>query len=180
MTRAKEVNVLRKGYVFLSPQWVQEASRVIQSAKRTDEYLGKLASRLNLGLTYIITDLPKELSEAIGESKMVIFIRLKKGAVQVLEIGTTVPEGEKVDFTIASSYRQAKSIFLGEINPANAFVRRQIQVMPLREVYRRPRFTAECIVGGNQMIQIIQTIPTIFQSNSTDSSDNRCIACRTT
>lgn len=163
-------NALRNGYVFLSPQWVQEASRTIQSAKRTDEYLGKMASRLNLGLVYIITDLPTELRHSIGESKMVIFVRLKKGAVQRLEIGTTVPKDEKIDFTILSDYQQAKSILLGETNPANAFVRRQIQVMPLKEVYRRPRFTAECIVGGNQMIQIIRKIPTIFPSNNMGGS----------
>ena len=56
-----------------------------------------------------------------------------------------MPEDEKIDFTIISDYNQAKSILLGETNPANAFVRCQAQVIPLREVYRRPRFTDECI-----------------------------------
>ena len=60
----------RNGYVFLSHQWVQEASRVIQTAKRTDKNLGKLASGLNLGLAYVITNLPKELRNHIGKSEV--------------------------------------------------------------------------------------------------------------
>jgi len=54
------------------------------------------------------------------------------------------------------------SILLGETNPATSFVNHQIQVDPLREVYRRPRFTARSIVMGNQMLRFIRQIPTKF------------------
>jgi hypothetical protein len=98
---------------------------------------------------------------------MVIFVRLHNGTVQKLGIGTRLPLGEKVDFTILSGYKEAKRIFTGETNPASAFVNRQIQVKPIREVYRRPRFTARSIVGGNLMLKVIRNIPTTFADGCT-------------
>jgi len=79
----------------------------------------------------------------------------------LLKIVKNVPR-EKHDFMVSSSYSLAKQIFLGEANPATAFIDRQFKVEPMRRVYQRPRFTAKAIVTGNVMLKVARRVTTIF------------------
>lgn len=149
------------GYVFLSPEWIYEVTRVVQAARRTDENFRKLASRFSLSLTYLVTDIPQGLQERYGGSQSVVFVQLEKGTVRKLWIGTEPPM-ETVDFTVTTNYDVAKQIFLGELNPATSFINRQLKVEPLAKVYKRPRFTAKSIVTGNAILKIARQVPTLF------------------
>jgi putative sterol carrier protein len=87
--------------------------------------------------------------------------------VRKLWIGTSLPK-EKIDFTVSSSYKIAKQIFLGELNPATAFINGQFKVEPLSKVYLRPRFSAKSVVTGNFMLKIARQVPTRFVPDNGD------------
>jgi len=157
----REELISERGYLFLSPEWVHEVTRVVQAARRTDEDFRKLAADFSLSLAYLITDIPRELQERYGGSQAVIFIQLDKGTVRKLRIGAELPQ-EKVDFTLISDYSVAKQIFQGELNPATSFINRQFRVEPLSKVYQRPKFAAKSVVAGNAILKIARRVPTVF------------------
>ena len=152
---------MEEGYLFLTPEWVHEATRAIQSARSTDKNFGKLAQSFSLSLIYVVTELPQCLREIHGGPQLVVLVQLDKGTVRRLWLGTEVP-GDKHDFLVSSSYSLAKQIFCGEGNPATAFIDRQFKVEPMSRVYQRPRFTARAIVTGNAMLKVAKRVATVF------------------
>jgi putative sterol carrier protein len=149
-------------YVFLSPEWVYEVTRVVQYARRTDEDFGRMASDFSLSLAYVIDGIPEELRPYYdGSGQVAIFVQLDHGSVRKIRVGTQ-PPGEDVDFTVASNYRVAKQIFEGELNAATSFISRQLKVDPIQKAYREPRFAARSIVTGNLLLKIARQVPTAF------------------
>lgn len=153
---------MKEDLLFLSPEWVHEVTKVVQGNIAKDENLRKLASGYSLNLAYVFTELPFKLGELYSnEHQLVLFVQLDGGRVKKLCIRTELPE-EKVDFTISSDYSVVNQIFQGKLNPATAFINRQLKVEPLSRVYRRPKFTAKSIVIANQLLKIAMRVPTRF------------------
>jgi putative sterol carrier protein len=148
-------------YLFLSPEWVHEVTRVVQSARTTDKDFGKLAQSFSVSLVYFITELPSVLREQYKGSQLTVLVQLDKGTVKKLCLGTEVPQG-KNDFIVSSSYGVARQIFQGQANPATVFIDRRIKVEPMRRVYQRPRFTAKAIVTGNALLKIARRVLTVY------------------
>ncbi|MBI4464438.1 MAG: hypothetical protein HY647_07010 [Acidobacteria bacterium] len=147
---------------FLSPEWVREVTRVVQSARKTDENFRKLADDFSLKLLYRVSNLPPEVSEHYGGgTQAVIFVQLEKGTVRKIQIGTQAPE-ETADFTVASDYTVVRKIFQGELNAATSFINREFQVEPVATFYARPKFVAKSIVTGNRILKIARQVPTVF------------------
>lgn len=154
--------------MFLSPEWVHEAVRIVQSARGKDEEFRKLTSGYSLNLAYVITNIPSRLKELYRSEQIILFIQLDKGVVKNFEILTKLP-AEKIDFTISSSYSVVKQIFSEQLSATTAFMNRQLKVEPFSMVYRRPRFTAKSIVVGNMILKFCRQIPTDYMLNA-DSS----------
>jgi putative sterol carrier protein len=149
-------------HLFLSPEWVREEASVIQHARTTDKEWGERAREFSLDLVYMITGIPERLRKLYGGSdKIVVFVKLNEGTVKKLWTGTEVPN-EEADFTVTSRYETAKKIFAGELNPATAFINREIKVEPMSRVYKDPKFTARSLVAGNQVLKIAKQLPTEF------------------
>lgn len=151
---------------FLSPDWVHEVTKVVQGSISRDANLKELTSGYSLNLAYVFTELPFKLKELYSNRhQLVLFVQLDGGKVKKLWIRTELP-GEKVDFTITSDYGVVNQIFQGKLNPATAFINRQLKVEPLSRVYRRPRFTAQSIVIANMLLKIAMQVPTRFVPDS--------------
>lgn len=164
--------------MFLSPEWVHEAVRVVQSARGKDEEFRKLTSGYSLNLAYVVTDVPSRLKEIYHSEQIILFTQLDKGTVKNFEI-LTKPPAEKIDFTIRSSYSVVKQIFLEQLSATTAFMNRQLKVEPFSMVYRRPRFTAKSIIVGNMILKFCKQIPTdyILNMDSNGQSPLRKDAC---
>ncbi len=145
---------------FLYQDWIHEVTRVVQGARAKDEELRKYTSDYSLNLAYVITELPEKLKEIYSE-QLVLFVKLDKGVVQKLEIGIEIPE-ENIDFTVFSSHDTAKKIFTEKLNPASAFIKKQLKVEPLGKIYKMPRFTARSIITGNMILKYARQVPTEF------------------
>lgn len=153
---------VRRHSLFLSPEWIHEVTKVVQGTIAKDKDLRKLTSGYSLNLAYAFTELPLKLGELYSnEHQLVLFVRLEKGRIKKLEIRTELPE-EKVDFTISSDYSVVNKIFQGNLNPATAFINRQLKVEPRNRIYRRPKFTAKSIVIANMLLKIAMQVPTKF------------------
>ncbi|MBI4295389.1 MAG: hypothetical protein HY669_04400 [Chloroflexi bacterium] len=163
---------MNEGRLFLSPEWVHEVTRVVQSARGSDANFRKLTQGFSLSLLYVITELPQSLRELHNGAQLAILVQLDKGTVRKILLGTGTPE-DKVNFTVSSSYSLAKRIFIGEMNPAVAFIDRQLKVDPLREVYRRPRFTARAITAGNALLKVARHVLTVFPQDDSVAEDDR-------
>lgn len=150
------------GFVFLTPDWIREVLRLVQSARRQNESFRRLASRFTLKLAYVVQGLPRELrSYYQGADQAVIFVQLEKGAVRRFEISAH-PPADKVDFTIFSDYSVAKRIFQGELAPGSSFINRLLRVEPLHKIYRNPKFAARSIVAGNLILKFARRARTVF------------------
>jgi len=153
---------MKEELLFLSPDWVHEVTKVVQGSIAKDKNLRKLASDYSLNLAYVFEELPLKLRELYSNGQhLVLFVQLDEGRVKKLWIRTEIPD-EKVDFTISSDYSIVDQIFQGKLNPATAFINRQLKVEPLSRVYRRPKFTAKSIVIANQLLKIAMQVPTKF------------------
>jgi putative sterol carrier protein len=152
--------MVNKVYMFLSPEWIREAVRTIQSARARDEEFRKLTSDYSLSVAYIIKDIPSRLKEQYSNERIVLFIRLDEGVVRELKILNEPPIG--ADFTITSTYSTVKQIFSGQLSLASAFMNRQVRVEPFDVIYRRPRFAAKSLIVGNMIIKLISQIPTEY------------------
>lgn len=150
------------GFVFLSRDWVYEVVRAIENAKAEDESFRSLTYGFSLSIAYVIRDVPQKLRDRYGRDEVVIFVELVEGFLRKLIVGAEIPAEKSVDFTIRSSYDVAKRIFLGELKPATAFVKRQVKVEPFMRLYRDPAFTAKSIVTANAILKIIKEVPTVF------------------
>lgn len=147
--------------MFLSPEWVEEAVKVVQGARSRDEEFRKLTSDYSLSLAYVTTEIPPKLMELYSSNQLVLLIELENGVVRRFEILKKLPE-EKIDFTVISSYSVVKKIFSGELSLASGFFNRQLKVEPFRELYWRPRFTARSILVGNKILKFCREIPTRY------------------
>ncbi len=153
---------MKEELLFLSPEWVHEITKVVQGSIARDENLKKMTSGYSLNLAYVFKELPLKLGELYSNGQqLVLFVQLDGGKVKRLWIRTELPE-EKVDFTISSDYSVVNQIFRGKLNPATAFINRQLKVEPMSRVYRRPKFTAKSIVIANQLLKIAMQVPTRF------------------
>jgi putative sterol carrier protein len=153
---------MKEDLLFLSPDWVHEITKVVQGSIAKDKNLKKLTSGYSLNLAYVFTELPFELRELYSNGQqLVLFVQLDGGRVKKLWIRTELPD-EKVDFTISSDYSVVNHIFQGKLNPATAFINRQLKVEPMSRVYRRPRFTAQSIVIANMLLKIAMQVPTKY------------------
>jgi len=148
-------------FMFLSPQWIHEAVKVVQGARSKDEEFRKLTSGYSLNLAYVITDIPPKLKALYSSEQVTLFIQLDKGVVKDFKILTKPPK-EKIDFTITSTYSIVKQIFLGQLSVTAAFMNRQLKVEPFSMVYRRARFTAKSIIVGNMILTFCSQIPTEY------------------
>jgi putative sterol carrier protein len=157
---------MKEELLFLSPEWIHEVTSTVQGARAKDEEFRKLTSGYSLNLVYVLSELPFKLKKLYSGKKIVLSVQLDKGRVKKLDIGTELPDG-KIDFTIHSDYSIAKQIFTKQLNPATAFINRQLKVEPLSTVYRRPRFTAKSIVAGSQIIEFARQVPTRFVQDET-------------
>jgi putative sterol carrier protein len=146
---------MKDEYLFLSPEWVHEATRVIQGARSTDQSFGKLAQSFSLSLIYVVTELPRCLRDLHGGPQLVVLVQLEKGSVRRLWLGTDVPR-EKHDFMVSSSYDLARQIFCGEGNPATAFIDRKFKVEPMSRAYQST---------GTAMLKVARQVPTVFPPN---------------
>ncbi len=151
--------------LFLSPEWVREAVRVVQGARTKDEEFNRLTSGYSLNLAYVITDIPPKLRELYSSEKITLFIQLDKGVVKNFKI-LTEPPAEKIDFTISSSYSVIKEIFLEKLSETAAFLNRQLKVEPLSMVYRRPRFASKSMIVANMILRFCRQIPTDYMLNT--------------
>lgn len=152
---------MEERYLFLSPEWVHEAVKMIQAERSTDRDFAKQTRDFSLRLIYVVTELPDKLRSNDSGPRLVVMIELERGVVRDLWVGTDIPDG-KSDFTVTTSYETAKQMFLGKANPATTFVDGNIKVEPLRRVYQRPRFTARAIVTANAMLRIARRLATDF------------------
>ena len=113
-------------FTFLSKEWVHHVVATIERAKSTNEEIKALASEFSLGVAYIINGLPELLKKLYNSDRAAIYIELNHGVIKRFIVGAEVPKESSPDFTVESDYITAKKIFLGEINPASAFIKRYI------------------------------------------------------
>jgi putative sterol carrier protein len=156
---------LEKKLIFLSQEWIREVTKAVQAARISDEEFKRMTSNYSLNLLYKISGLPAGLRQLYsGKDEICFFIKLEKGSVRKLQIGTDVPN-EKIDFTVSSNYDVAEQTVTGELNLATAFFNQQFKVEPQSRLYRNPRFAARTIVVGNRIFKIARQVPTHFLSN---------------
>jgi putative sterol carrier protein len=166
------VRCLENKLIFLSQEWIREVTKAVQAARVSDEEFRRMTSNFTLNLLYKISGLPAGLRQLYsGKDGICFFIKLEKGGVRKLQIGTEVPN-EKIDFTVSSNYDVAKRIFTGELNLATAFFNHQFKVEPQSRLYRNPRFAARAIVVGNRIFKIARQVPTHFLSDGVDSAES--------
>lgn len=158
---------MEKKFIFLSQEWLKEVTKAVQAARLSDEEFKRLTSNYTLNLLYKITELPAEVSRLYSNiDHLTFFIKLEKGSVRRLHIGTE-PPNERIDFTVSSDYSTAKQIVKGETSLATAFLNRQFKVEPQSKLYRNPRFAARAIVVGNRIFKIARQVPTEFAADET-------------
>jgi putative sterol carrier protein len=161
-SQPKEKSKAHSRFIFLSKDWVHKIVQAIEKAKAEDKDFRSLTYDFSLSIAYIITELPESLSRRYGRDEIAIFIELEEGFLRKLIVDAEIPADRSVDFTIKSSYDVAKKIFLGELKPATAFIKRKVKVKPFMKLYRDPAFTAKSIITINAILKIIKEVPTVF------------------
>jgi hypothetical protein len=150
---------------FLSPEWVREVARVVDSARRSDEYFRRLSSAFSLRVTYSIAGLPAALRPSYGgKSEATVCVELVRGRLQTLQIGNCVC-GPDPDFTVTSDYPTAQRIFRGELSPARALAERMLRVEPAASIYRRPGFTAKTLIVAGLVLKYARRVVTRFETD---------------
>jgi len=110
------------------------------------------------------------LVKKYGSDKVVIYVELKRGVVMRFIIGAEMPKESHPDFTVESNYNVVKKIFLGELNPATAFIKRYIRVKPLMKLYLDPAFAAKSFTTLSTLLQVVGNVPTAFPEASMERS----------
>lgn len=150
-------------YVFLSPEWVHEVARVVDTARANDQYFGNLVADLNLNLLYKIRKLPERLRKHYGgSSEAIIFAAVKKGVAQRIVIGTEAPS-EPVHVVVTLDYKVAKQLYLGESSPAASVISQRVLAKPVNGFPHWPRVAAKSLVTVNRVLRIARKVPTQFQ-----------------
>ncbi len=150
------------GQLFLSPPWIREVVKTVQTVRRGDSYLKQLTTGFTLRVAYRINGIPRELSKHYGGgNRAVIQVQLQKGMPRDIRIGAECSDG-KVDFTVTIDYQVARQLFQGELGPATAFLNQRFQVEPRHKLYLRPQLAAKSIVAGNVILRIARRVPTVF------------------
>ncbi len=158
----KDASAGDREWLFLSPEWVHEVTRLVQSARTRDEDFARLAADFSLTLLYELDGLPEPLRRRYrGSDRVIIGLQLHQGVVRKIHVGPDCPWAE-ADFTVAGDYKVAWRLFTGDLNPATAFANRLVRIEPLGRIYQRPRFTAKSIILAGKILQICRQIPTAF------------------
>lgn len=152
---------MKRELLFLSNEWIREVTGVIQATRSTDKKFGELARDFTISLVYLVKELPRKLRVLHGGSQVAIQVQLVRGALAKMLVGTEI-SSNKNDYTVTTDYTTAKRMFLGDANPATAFIDGHVKVEPLRRVYQRPKFTSKAIVIAGAMQKIARHVPTIF------------------
>ncbi len=150
-----------KEYLFLSREWIIEATRAIEEAKRVDEEFRELARGFTLTVAYIVKNLPRRLRELYGSDVITILIKLEEGVLKKLEISPGQVKHD-ADFRVESDYEVAKKLFSGELSAGSAFVKKKISVGPISKLYMNPAFTARSLVTASKMLKIMARVPTKY------------------
>ena len=118
-------------YVFLSPEWIHEVARAVQTAREADLYFRNLVAGISLKLAYVIREVPKPLRHCYGgDSQVTVFARIDKGAVRGLVVGKELPEDE-AHVLVTTEYKTAKKLFLGESRPAATVLSGRLKAQPV-------------------------------------------------
>jgi len=151
-----------RDYVFLSPEWVREVARVVDTARASDRYFGMLVADLNLNLLYKIRKLPTRLRKHYGgASEALIFTVVEKGVARRIVIGTEAPSAP-VDVLVTLDYKVAKQLYLGESSPAASVFNQRVQAKPLNGFRNWPRVAAKSLVTVNRVLRLARKVPTEF------------------
>ena len=173
MSSARESNVAVPGlpgavpiplneYVFLSPEWVHEVTRLVQLARKSDVYFRNLASGFSLSWVYLIHDIPHGLQRHYnGDGRAVIFARVDKGVVRSIEVRRGLPK-EKFQLILASDYGVAKRLFLGKSSPLTSFLRGQLKVSPVDGFRQWPKFATKSALIASEVLKVARKVPTAF------------------
>ncbi len=149
--------------LFLSPVWIDQVARAVESVRERDQYVQNLLANYSLGVTYIIRGIPAELRHWYGGGgEAVIFVRLNKGAVRRIAVGGK-PHKAKVDVIATMDYATAKKLFVGQMRPAATLLSGRIRAEPRNNFRHWPKLAAKSIVTVNQILKIARTVPTVFE-----------------
>jgi hypothetical protein len=153
------------GHYFLSPEWVQEAVRTLQAACKSNPYFKGLLARFNLNLVYVVRKLPSHLKQSYGGDQVVVFARLKKGAVTGVEVGAGMPQ-EEYHLLVKSDYKVAKSLILGQSSPVTCFFMRRLAVEPMEGFDQWPSYVPKAIPTANMVLRVVRGVPTEFETRA--------------
>jgi len=148
--------------LFLSEEWVRRMGTAIEKAKATDPEVKSLASEFSLSVAYVISNLPKRLQQIYDCDRVAIYVELEEGVLKRFTAAKDIPNGKDPNFTVESGYGTAKSIFLGEMNLASAFVRRAFKVKPFTRIYANPSFSAKSLTTFNVLLKVMHKVETEF------------------
>ncbi len=150
-------------YVFLSPEWIREVTRVVQSVREADPYFRNRLTDYSLNVVYVIRNFPGVLRNWYGGGGQgVIFVRLDQGIVHRIEIGRAPPTDE-VDLIVTIEYGVAKQLLLGESGLAATLMNGQVKAEPANGFRRWPTLAAKSLVTASRMLKIARTVPSVFQ-----------------
>ena len=148
--------------VFLSPEWISQVARAVESAREASLYLQNLLADYTLGVTYVIRNIPAQLGHWYGGGpEAVVFVRLDKGTVRRIAVGGK-PQKTKVDVMATMDYATAKKLIAGQIRPAATLLSGRIKAVPRNDFLNWPKLATKSIVTANQILKIARTVPTVF------------------
>jgi len=150
-------------YVFLSPEWIHEVARAVQSAREGDLYFRNLVAGISLKLAYIIRGVPKPLSHCYGgDSQATVFVRIDKGAVGTLIVGRELPE-EEAQVLVTTEYKTAKELFLGESSPVATVLSQRLKAEPVNGFRGWPSLAAKSLLTASNVLRVARKVSTVFE-----------------
>lgn len=150
-------------YAFLSPAWVDEVVRVVETAKKNDPLLRGRISDYSLTIQYIIQHVPPHIQRwSSGDGQAEIFVQLDRGSVRRVAMGRK-PAKTDVDLIVTVEYEVAKKLFLGRLSPAVSFINRRVKAKPANGFRNWPKLAARSIVTGSMILKLARKVPTQFE-----------------
>lgn len=147
---------------FLSPEWIFEVARAVESAKEKSLYLQNLLADYSLGATYVIRGIPGGLRHSYDGGEAVLFVRVDKGSVRRIAVGAKAHK-TRVDVVVTMDYETARKLFAGKTKPAATLLSGRIKAVPRSGFQHWPKLAAKSIVTANQVLKIARTVPTVFE-----------------
>ncbi len=150
-------------FLFLSPEWVRQVIRTVESAKQNDPALRARLSDYTVNVHYIVRNVPPHLRPWYGkDGQAEIFVELKKGSVRRVFIGRK-PARARPDLIVTVEYKVARKLFLGQLSPAVSFINRRVKAEPVNGFRHWPKLAAKSIVTGSQVLKLARKVPTRFE-----------------